>query len=248
MKHTYWQDLGSNLLIRLSNDPVLFSEVVLGANFDGYEHQKELLSLKGSRKIMRWGRRMGATSTLALHALFKASMKAHRRVAYLVPWEDCGVNFFRTTSRLMSRSAIPPHLAHLDFSTLQALFDNGSEITCYDEKGWNQLTERDPHVLLIDYAESLSNETLQKIENWLRHRPHVEVIASSYMVVGRRRRWQDWSREADLNRTTGNKHGWQGTHVPSTRGANWTTELEEWLKESMTPAGYRAELLAEYDE
>lgn len=248
MKHTYWQDLGSNLLTMLSCDPVLFSEVVLGANFEGREYQKEFLSLKGRRKLMRWGRRTGALSTLVMQALFKASMKTHQRVAYFVPWDDCGVNFLRTTSCFMSRSAIPPHLAHIDLAALQVLFDNGSEITCYDEKRWNQLTERDPQVLLIDYAESLSDETFRKIEDWLRHRPHVEVIASSHLLPGRRRRWQDWSREADLNRATGNKHGWQGTHVPSMRGPKWTDEIDECLKESMSPANYRAELLAEYDD
>jgi len=144
------------LLRRLSEDPVLFSHLVLGLEPTGY--QTELLRSGGKRIIVRWPRQSGKTRTLAIYAIWFSSFNADATTLIVAPSRRQSMILSDLIHQFINR--IPRRIQAALFEKRQRTtiyLKNGSRIVALPNSE-NLLRGYHAHLVIVDEAAFFRND------------------------------------------------------------------------------------------
>jgi len=235
-------------LLTILSDPALWAKVEL--DWDARWYQKEILSSKSRKIVVRAGRRTGKTDALCIFALYHAYIQLNRgkdpgyRVLYIAPYESQVNEFFSRIRELMSnsenllasvvRDVRNPHEIELANGSIIRGMSAGSKTG----KAAANVRGQKADLLVLDEASYLLDKdvnTLLAIQ--LQDPQRIKIIAAS-TPSGREDHFKRWCLNKDL--------GWHEFHYPSWVNPNWNPEMEAELREELPGEAYTLEVAAEF--
>jgi len=256
-------------LLTLMRDPVLWTESILmdprggGKSLVLRSYQKDVLSARpddlsteGSfettpnrLRLLRFGRRLGKTISLASEALFSAVARSHRKVAYISPYESQCELFFKMLEALMSGSVIKP--IRFVRKPFIAEFANSSIIRAYTGNVRNSRKGSPIRGIEVD------NFFLDEIDHGLDEiiddvifpiflgNKRSTILAASTPSGARKTFWR-WAN--DCKQPPQLRIGVREFYHPWTHSPDWTPEIDRLARVQSTADKYLREYMAEFGD
>lgn len=231
------------------NDAIAWAKVEI--DWEPRWYQLEPLRCTARRKVFRMGRQIGKTEILAILALYHLATKPDFRVVILCPYQDQVDLIFGRIRKYIQRSQM---MSDPDFKIRDKM--NPHEIEFYHPEGnssvigitagvrtgqkGDKARGQTPHLLIIDEADMLDDETLEAILAMLTGTGEIAQMVISSTPTGRRGNFFKWS--------TNRRMDFKEFHFPSMVSPHWTKELELFYRETYSENGFAHEFLAEFGE
>lgn len=226
---------------------------------DGTEYQALALRCSSSRKVFRWGRRLGKTDVLAikaLHFLYTHSPKAQRWDANLNEWvNDFGTilvltpflsqvkNLFNRMKELIKLNPDLEGEIDKNISTPyhEIVLKSGARIVGFSAgaKGADSVRGQKSDLIILDEMDYLDEESIENIVALIMEHADVELVCAS-TPTGRREYFYQFCRE---------RMDFKEFHFTSMFNPSWSPQMEAELRQFYnTEAGWQHEILAEFGE
>lgn len=227
---------------RLASDPVFFSTLVLGLEHTRY--QREFLSSKSKKIVLRWPRQSGKSRSLAAYAIWFAATHPKTLTLIVAPsWRQSSL--LHNTIKSMI-GGIPKKLAKAlvkSRAKTVTTFRNGSTITALPNSE-NMLRGFTASLIILDEAAFFGND-LEIFQHVLS--PMLATTNGAMVVAS-----TPWGRDTQFY-AINNNPTWQVLHVtwrePAEAGV-YTKEFVEEVEKTREafPLTYRMEYEAEFTE
>lgn len=234
----------------IAADPVLWAKHFLGVRPRAY--QILMLRYPKNRKVLRAGRRLGKTFTMAVKMLHYSYTHNHGRTLVLTPMKSQADVIFKELNKLIELNGIVKQsISRAVTSPWHVLeFKNGSSIKFFStgmKSGGRSDVARgqEAHLIVLDELDYMGPEDLDAIYAMLqktdKDQPDKELIGAS-TPTGRREKFWDWC-------TDGVKKGrFKEFWFPSYVNPNFDKAMEDELREEYTEMVYRHEIEADWGE
>lgn len=230
----------------IASDPVLWARHFL----DFYPRAYQILMLRypKNRKVLRAGRRLGKTATLAVMMLHYSYTHNHGRVLVLTPMKSQGEVIYKEMLKMVQGSDVvktsitraitaPYHVIEFVNGSIIRFFSTGLKSGGKSDVARGQ----EAHVIVLDELDYMGPEDLDAIIAMLQQteegqEPKTLIGAST--PTGRREKLWDWSHSERF------KEFW----FPSYCNPFFNKEMEEEFREEYTEMVYRHEIEADWGE
>ena len=251
--------------IKILSDPVLWAEATLRDPVDPSKpvtlrwYQEEILRDKSNRKVLRCGRRVGKTFTMAIHMLWYAFTHAGRPQIVVTPYESQISVIFEVLNAFIVNS--PVLKDSLDKSNKSPYYyirlKNGSVIkgfTAGTRSGANASSVRGQagdyiYMDEVDYMSDADFETVYAVAADI----NTKGVWIASTPTGRRGKF--WAAcmnaripEDEVDEKGNPRKVWTEFHYPSMVNPGWGPQMEADFRASLTEQGYIHEVLAEFGE
>lgn len=224
-------------------NPVLWAKAMFG--WEARWYQKELLSCSAQKKIVRAGRRIGKSWSLAVDALWKACTKPRSKILVICPFQDqVGILFQIMRELIVDSKGLV--VTKRDVHQPQRLeFHNGSYIlgiTAGTRTGMqgNKARGQDATDMYLDEADYLDQPSLESLLAIFASDENCTLWASS-TPTGKRA----WFWEMCTKKETS---GFKEFHYKSNVSPAWNAEMEQSYRDMYPAAVYAHEFDAEFGD
>lgn len=250
--------------IKILQSPILWAEKYLrdpmnpNKPFNLRWYQKEILSSKKKKKVIRAGRRCGKSVSMITEMLWKMYTRQYRKVVLITPYKsqikelwDALNNMIEVSPEIknsIKRKVNNPHELEFYNGSMLKAFTAGSKSS---SKGSN-IRSISAHDIYLDEADYLGPSALDAIEPLLLTSPDTTLWASS-TPTGKRETFYNWViRSKEL--------GFDSFHYPSSVSPSWIsiddakkkgipiTQSSEYYFKLKGESFYNHEILAEFGD
>jgi replicative DNA helicase len=230
----------------LSKDPVVWSREFLGIEPRAY--QILILRDPSLRKVLRAGRRLGKTTSLAIILLHYSYTNKDGRSLVVAPMKSQVELIYQEVVRMASKNDVVRNSISRKVTSPQFMiqFSNGSTIRFFTSgmrSGGRSDVARgqEAHVIILDEMDYMHSDDLDALYAMLQKtaedQPDKIMIGAS-TPTGRRERFWEWS----------NSDRFKEFYFPSYVNPFFTKEQEEEFVEQYNPSAYRHEIEADWGE
>lgn len=207
-------------------------------------YQSTILRCNSAYKVLRLGRRSGKSECLAILILFHMYTIENYKVVLITPFQSQVDLIFKRIEELLSGAPMLSNSVRRSVKAPQYSIElyNGSRVTGFtagtkSNGGASSARGQDANFLALDEADMLSKADLDSVMAIVANHPDARVWMSS-TPTGKRERFYQNCFDKD----------WKEFHYSSQVNPNWTTQLDEQFKKSLTSIGYDHEILANFGE
>lgn len=241
-------------LLEVLSHPVKWAEATLklkGEPFRSRWYQTEVIDhiLKkektSNRIVLRFGRRLGKTTLLAVFALWFSFTNNNGKILFAAPYDSQVALFFKMVREFLqdtpeleqsikSNTKNPQYIEFKNGSTI-AGFTSGTKSGAKGDSMRGQAADW----IFLDEADRLSDDDIDSITAVaLEDRKRIGIWATS-TPTGRRGKFYTWCHSPKI---------WGHFHHPSSVNPTWDEEAEAEFRALLSPEGYVHEVLAEFGE
>lgn len=236
-------------IYKCSKDPVLWSKLML--DYTPRWYQEELLRCSAQKIVVRAGRRIGKTDSLAVKILYLMYTKPFKgesdsyKVLIICPYERQVNLIFDRLRELISKSPLIKDSILRDIHNPQRIeFTNGSiceGVPAGVRTGAkaDQVRGKDADFIALDEADFLDEGSIESIMAIFASHKDCLLWASS-TITGNRSFFYDWC--------TNKKLGFKEFRFPASVSPNWTEETELFYRQTYSEAAYKREFDVEFSE
>ena len=232
--------------LHISRDPVVWAKQFLGAELRVY--QILILRDPGLRKVLRAGRRLGKTFSLAIMLLHYSYTHKDGRSLVIAPMKTQVELIYQEILRIASKNEVVTNSISRKVTSPQFMiqFSNGSTIRFFTsgmKSGGKSDVARgqEAHLIVLDEMDYMHADDLDALYAMLQKtaedQPDKVMIGAS-TPTGRRERFWEWCRSPRFTEF------W----FPSYCNPYFSKEQEEEFREQYSPSGYRHEIEADWGE
>lgn len=232
--------------LHISKDPVVWAKQFLGAELRVY--QILILRDPGLRKVLRAGRRLGKTFSLAIMLLHYSYTHKDGRSLVIAPMKTQVELIYQEILRIASKNEVVTNSISRKVTSPQFMiqFSNGSTIRFFTsgmKSGGKSDVARgqEAHLIVLDEMDYMHADDLDALYAMLQKtaedQPDKVMIGAS-TPTGRRERFWEWCRSPRFTEF------W----FPSYCNPYFSKEQEEEFREQYSPSGYRHEIEADWGE
>lgn len=246
--------------LRILYDPALWAEKRLGWKAREYQREYFDLLLDSKQFVLRWGRRLGKTDSMAISTLYYADTqfnadleKGSYKVLVVCPFENQIDAFFDRLKVIVENS---PELSdsvkfrHHKFEFLNGSVIEGKTAGSKSNKGAASLRGQGADLIIFDEVDYMNDKEINNVMRLKDEDPtRIRIIAAS-TPTGDRNLYYRWCTEAEelgwthLHRTSlVSKH----IHEINPENKNGLTYLEE-IKQQLTQIDFLHEVMAEFGD
>jgi hypothetical protein len=230
----------------ISKDPVVWSREFLG--IEPRVYQILILRDPSLRKVLRAGRRLGKTTSLAIILLHYSYTNKDGRSLVVAPMKSQVELIYQEVVRMASKNDVVRNSISRKVTSPQFMiqFSNGSTIRFFTSgmrSGGRSDVARgqEAHVIILDEMDYMHSDDLDALYAMLQKtaedQPDKIMIGAS-TPTGRRERFWEWS----------NSERFKEFYFPSYVNPFFTKEQEEEFREQYNPSAYRHEIEADWGE
>lgn len=228
-------------------DPVVWAANEFNFSTEGREYQEKILRCSAQKRILRMGRRLGKTTSLAVDALYHIARNEDFKILIVTPYQDQVELIFNMINQFIEESVTLKHMVTATRKSPSYVIEFGGPnrairgVTAGTKAGAKagKIRGQDAHMIYLDEADMLSRGDLESILAILTSHPECKLWASG-TPTGKREYFYKWS--------TDPKEGFKTFHFPSSVGPSWDEEMEAWLRNTYTESGFIAEFEAGFPE
>lgn len=223
------------------SDPVAWAYANFGWKARWY--QEEVMSCTSHKKIIRAGRRVGKTSTIAILILWYLSTNENYNILVVAPYEIQVIKIFDEINRLLdkcpdlrrsvNRNTRAPCRLGMNNGSMAIGFSSGP----HSAAGATKIRGQDADYIFIDEADYINQVDTEAILAILASHPDTCLWGSS-TPTGRHEKFYQWSRQKEL----GFKEFW----YISSESPNWTADTEKFFRTNVDSTTYDHEFNAEF--
>ncbi len=232
--------------LHVSKDPVVWAKQFLEANLRVY--QILILRDPSLRKVLRAGRRLGKTFSLAVQLLHYSYTHKDGRSLVIAPMKTQVELIYQEILRIASKNEVVMNSITRKVTSPQFMiqFSNGSTIRFFTsgmKSGGKSDVARgqEAHLIILDEMDYMHADDLDALYAMLQKtaedQPDKVMIGAS-TPTGRRERFWEWCRSPRFTEF------W----FPSYCNPYFSKEQEEEFREQYSPSGYRHEIEADWGE
>lgn len=232
--------------LHIAKDSVVWAKQFLEANLRVY--QILILRDPSLRKVLRAGRRLGKTFSLAIQLLHYSYTHKDGRSLVIAPMKTQVELIYQEILRIASKNEVVSNSITRKVTSPQFMiqFSNGSTIRFFTsgmKSGGKSDVARgqEAHLIVLDEMDYMHADDLDALYAMLQKtaedQPDKVMIGAS-TPTGRRERFWEWCRSPRF------KEFW----FPSYCNPYFTKEQEEEFREQYSPSGYRHEIEADWGE
>ena len=232
--------------LHVSKDSVVWAKQFLDANLRVY--QILILRDPSLRKVLRAGRRLGKTFSLAIQLLHYSYTHKDGRSLVIAPMKTQVELIYQEILRIASKNEVVMNSISRKVTSPQFMiqFSNGSTIRFFTsgmKSGGKSDVARgqEAHLIILDEMDYMHADDLDALYAMLQKtaedQPDKVMIGAS-TPTGRRERFWEWCRSPRF------REFW----FPSYCNPYFSKEQEEEFREQYSPSGYRHEIEADWGE
>lgn len=232
--------------LHVSKDAVVWAKQFLGAELRVY--QILILRDPALRKVLRAGRRLGKTFSLAIQLLHYSYTHKDGRSLVIAPMKTQVELIYQEILRIASKNEVVMNSISRKVTSPQFMiqFSNGSTIRFFTsgmKSGGKSDVARgqEAHLIILDEMDYMHADDLDALYAMLQKtaedQPDKVMIGAS-TPTGRRERFWEWCRSPRF------REFW----FPSYCNPYFSKEQEEEFREQYSPSGYRHEIEADWGE
>lgn len=232
--------------LHVSKDPVVWAKQFLEANLRVY--QILILRDPSLRKVLRAGRRLGKTYSLAIQLLHYSYTHKDGRSLVIAPMKTQVELIYQEILRIAAKNEVVMNSISRKITSPQFMiqFSNGSTIRFFTsgmKSGGRSDVARgqEAHLIILDEMDYMHADDLDALYAMLQKtaedQPDKVMIGAS-TPTGRRERFWEWCRSPRFTEF------W----FPSYCNPYFSKEQEEEFREQYSPSGYRHEIEADWGE
>ena len=232
--------------LHISKDAVVWAKQFLGAELRVY--QILILRDPSLRKVLRAGRRLGKTFSLAIQLLHYSYTHKDGRSLVIAPMKTQVELIYQEILRIASKNEVVMNSISRKVTSPQFMiqFSNGSTIRFFTsgmKSGGKSDVARgqEAHLIILDEMDYMHADDLDALYAMLQKtaedQPDKVMIGAS-TPTGRRERFWEWCRSPRF------REFW----FPSYCNPYFSKEQEEEFREQYSPSGYRHEIEADWGE
>jgi len=232
--------------LHVSKDPVVWAKQFLEANLRVY--QILILRDPSLRKVLRAGRRLGKTFSLAVQLLHYSYTHKDGRSLVIAPMKTQVELIYQEILRIASKNEVVTNSITRKVTSPQFMiqFSNGSTIRFFTSgmrSGGKSDVARgqEAHLIILDEMDYMHADDLDALYAMLQKTAEDQpdkVLIGASTPTGRRERFWEWCRSPRF------KEFW----FPSYCNPYFSKEQEEEFREQYSPSGYRHEIEADWGE
>ena len=232
--------------LHVSKDPVVRAKQFLEANLRVY--QILILRDPSLRKVLRAGRRLGKTFSLAVQLLHYSYTHKDGRSLVIAPMKTQVELIYQEILRIASKNEVVTNSITRKVTSPQFMiqFSNGSTIRFFTSgmrSGGKSDVARgqEAHLIILDEMDYMHADDLDALYAMLQKTAEDQpdkVLIGASTPTGRRERFWEWCRSPRF------KEFW----FPSYCNPYFSKEQEEEFREQYSPSGYRHEIEADWGE
>lgn len=232
--------------IHVARDPVLWAKHYLKAKPRAY--QILMLRYPSNRKVLRAGRRLGKTYTMAVLLLHRCFTKNEAKCIVVAPMKSQVALIYEEILRLANKSEIVKESISRKVTSPQfeMTFSNGSTIRFFTSgirSGGKADVVRgqEAHVIVLDELDYMHTDDLESLYAMLQQTAENQdekLLIGASTPTGRRETFWKWSRSARF------KEFW----FPSYVNPYFSKEDEDEFREEYSEMGFRHEIEADWGE
>ena len=237
-------------LKKIMADPVLWAQAFIVSNnpttkkygpWIARDYQIEMMRDKSLRKVYRCGRRLGKTDTMVIEGLHKVFTHKNYRVLYITPYENqVNLIFMRMRELIHDSPLIKNEIVKMKNSPYTIQFRNGSVImgfTTGASSGSGAASVRGQRAdwLMLDELDYMGAEDYATVSMIANERADIGITASS-TPTGKRGTFYQMC--------TDQKMGFTEHYHDSFANPNYTKEIDDQNKITLTCGQYEHEILA----
>jgi len=232
--------------IHIAKDPCLWARHFL--DIETRVYQTLMLRDPSLRKVLRAGRRLGKTFTMAVYLLHYSYTHKDGRCLVVAPMKSHVELIYQEIVRLASKNDIVFNSITRKVTSPQFMiqFSNGSTIRFFTSgmrSGGKSDVARgqEAHVIVLDEMDYMHNDDLDALYAMLQKTAEDQpdkVLIGASTPTGRREKFWEWCRNARF------KEFW----FPSYANPFFSKEQEEEFREQYSAMGYRHEIEADWGE
>jgi hypothetical protein len=234
--------------IHVAHDPVLWVKEVLGAKPRAY--QILIMRHPSLKKVLRAGRRLGKTVSMAFLILHYAFTTKNGRVLVLTPMKTQGALIYEEVMKHVKNSAAVQEAITRNVTSPQYEINltNGSTIRFFStgmkSGGRSDVTRgQEAHMIVLDELDYMGDDDLEAVFAMLQktsdNQPDKKLIGASTPTGRRAVFWQWCVQQKDI---------FQEFWFPSYANPFWDGETEKFFRSQYTEMGYRHEIEADWGE
>ena len=232
--------------LHVSKDSVVWAKQFLEANLRVY--QILILRDPSLRKVLRAGRRLGKTFSLAIQLLHYSYTHKDGRSLVIAPMKTQVELIYQEILRIASKNEVVMNSITRKVTSPQFMiqFSNGSTIRFFTsgmKSGGKSDVARgqEAHLIILDEMDYMHADDLDALYAMLQKTPEDQpdkVMIGASTPTGRRERFWEWCRSPRF------AEFW----FPSYCNPYFSKEQEEEFREQYSPSGYRHEIEADWGE
>lgn len=232
--------------LHVSKDAVVWAKQFLEANLRVY--QILILRDPSLRKVLRAGRRLGKTFSLAVQLLHYSYTHKDGRSLVIAPMKTQVELIYQEILRIASKNEVVTNSITRKVTSPQFMiqFSNGSTIRFFTSgmrSGGKSDVARgqEAHLIILDEMDYMHADDLDALYAMLQKTAEDQpdkVLIGASTPTGRRERFWEWCRSPRF------KEFW----FPSYCNPYFSKEQEEEFREQYSPSGYRHEIEADWGE
>lgn len=232
--------------IHIASDPVLWAKHFLQASPRVY--QILMLRHPSIRKVLRAGRRLGKTYTMAIMVLHYAYTHKNGRILVMAPMKpQVGLIYEEVMKLAKNSDAVLDSITRAVTSPQYEIhFSNGSTVRFFTtglRSGGKSDVARgqEAHLIILDELDYMGPDDLDALYAMLQktddNQPD-KILVGASTPTGRRERFWEWSRSSRF------KEFW----FPSYANPHFTKDIEEEMRAQYNEMAYRHEIEADWGE
>jgi hypothetical protein len=247
-------------ILEVLEDPIKWGEALLSTRqgpFKAREYQKEVLNhIMGNdgketpecgrnRIVLRWGRRLGKTTCMALFMLWYCFTNKNGKIVVAAPYDSHVALIFKMIREFIeespslqgsvARDTKNPHYIELMNGSSIAGFTSGTRSGAKGDSIRGQAADW----IILDEMDRLDDDSIDSIAAIaLEDTERIGIWASS-TPTGRRGKFYSWCNSPDI---------WWHSHRPSSVNPTWTDRAEKEFRAMLSIQGYEHEIEAEFGE
>lgn len=245
-----WTKLGLSTVqqrqLHVSSDPILWAKEFLG--LQPHVYQIMIVRHPSLKKVLRAGRRLGKTYSMAILALHYAFTTLNGRVLILTPMKTQGALIYEEIMKFVKGApAIADSITrNVTSPQYEVNLSNGSTIRFFStgmkSGGKSDVTRgQEAHMIILDELDYMGDDDLEAVFAMLTktaaNQPDKTLIGAS-TPSGRRAVFWRWC----------NGEIFREFYYPSYCNPQWDSETEEFFRSEYTEMGYRHEIEADWGE
>lgn len=248
-KHGFTADMQRQILI--ASDPVLWAKHFLGAKPRAYQ----ILVMRdlNSRRVLRWGRRLGKSFTFAMYLLWFCFTQNDVHAIVVAPMKSMVDLIFKEVMKLAESNTASPLVKdaiHRSVMSPQAEinFTNGSLIRFFttgmkNNSKSNSTRGQEAHLIIADEMDYMGPEDLVALMAMLQNTSDTytneKILMGASTPSGQRGMFYDWN--------TRPEYGFSAYWFPSNCNPFWDKKTEALMRQQYpNPNHYRQEIEADW--
>lgn len=228
---------------KVINNPVAFAKVMF--DWEARTYQEELLLCSAKRKVVRAGRRIGKSESMAIAILWLIFTRPEFRCIVICPYEYQVKLIFDVIRKMIQRSDIykgeitrdvhDPHTIELRNGSYVVGFTAGVKT---GEKA-NKVRGQGADAVFLDEVDYLDDGSIESLLALYADNREVMIWASS-TPTGKRQHFFHWCNQKEM--------GWKEYHYTSRVSPQWDDETEMFFLSIYSNLGFTHEFEAEFGE